>query len=160
MTGTRRSNVNVRPAVPGDAGAIAAFNREMARETEDRDLDPGTVAKGVAAIFAEPARGGYFVAERDGEVVGSLMLTREWSDWRNGEFWWIQSVYVRPGARRTGVFRALYADVIARARAAKRVCGVRLYVERENEIARRVYDAVGMTETSYRLFEVDFVLGS
>jgi ribosomal protein S18 acetylase RimI-like enzyme len=132
----------------------------MARETEHRDLDSDVVAAGVAALFDEPSRGGYHVAERDGEIVGSLMLTREWSDWRNGEFWWIQSVYVVPEARRQGVFRALYDDVLERARETDGVCGVRLYVEKENGPALEVYDAVGMSRTSYRLYEVDFVLGS
>jgi ribosomal protein S18 acetylase RimI-like enzyme len=151
--------ITVRAAVPADAAAIAAFNRAMARETEGKDLDPERLAAGVAAVFADPSRGGYRVAERDGAVVGCLMVTYEWSDWRNGTFWWIQSVYVEPEARRTGVFRALYGDVLRAARATEGVCGVRLYVERENRAAQAVYDAVGMTRSGYRFYEVDFVLG-
>jgi len=151
--------ITVRAAAFADAAVIADFNRAMARETEGKELDPDRLAAGVAAVFREPARGAYRVAERHGEVVGCLLLTPEWSDWRNGTFWWIQSVYVRADARRGGVFRALYGSVEREARAAEGVCGIRLYVERENEAAQRVYDAVGMARTSYRFFEVDFVLG-
>lgn len=153
------SEITVRAAVPGDAAAIADYNRSMALETEEKALDPDRLASGVAAVFADPAKGAYHVAEIDGEVVGCLMLTPEWSDWRDGTFWWIQSVYVRADARRMGVFRALYESVESEARAADGVCGIRLYVERENVGAQRVYDAVGMTRSSYQFFEVDFVLG-
>jgi GNAT superfamily N-acetyltransferase len=145
--------ITVRPAVPGDAGTLVEFNREMALETEGKELDPDHLRSGVDALFAEPHRGAYRVAEIDGRVVGGLMLTYEWSDWRNADFWWIQSVYVRPEHRRRGVFRALYASVGAEAREAERVCGLRLYVERENEAAQQVYRAVGMRESVYRLFE-------
>ena len=151
--------ITVRAAVPGDAAVIADYNRSMARETEGESLDAERIARGVAAVFADPDTGAYRVAETDGEVVGCLMLTPEWSDWRDGTFWWIQSVYVRADARRKGVFRALYESVEREARAADGVCGIRLYVERENVGAQRVYDAVGMTRSSYRFFEVDFLLG-
>lgn len=153
------TDVTVRPADPADAATIADFNRAMARETEGRDLDPERLGAGVAAVFTDPALGAYTVAEREGRIVGCLLITREWSDWRNGVFWWIQSVYVVAAARRTGVFRALYDDVVRRARETAGVCGVRLYVERENGTAQAVYDAVGMTRSSYQLYEVDFVLG-
>lgn len=132
------------------------MNLAMAEETEGRRLDRDRLSAGAAGVFANPARGVYFVAERAGAVVGCLMVTKEWSDWRNGDFWWIQSVYVDHDHRRTGVFRALYDEVLRRARAAEGVCGVRLYVERENEPAQHVYDAVGMTRTSYLFYEVDF----
>lgn len=132
------------------------MNLAMAEETEGRRLDRDRLSAGAAGVFENPARGVYFVAERGGAVVGCLMVTKEWSDWRNGDFWWIQSVYVDRDHRRTGVFRALYDEVISRARAAEGVCGVRLYVERENEPAQHVYDAVGMTRTSYLFYEVDF----
>jgi len=148
--------IRVRPAAAGDGPWLAACNAAMARETEDRELDAGLLRAGVEAALADPEKGRYLVAERGGEAVGCLFLTREWSDWRNGWFWWIQSVYVLPAWRRRGVYRALYAAVLAEARARAGVCGLRLYVERENRAARRVYTALGMAETSYRLYEVDF----
>jgi len=135
---------------------IAAFNLAMARETEDKALDPERLAAGVRAVFEDPARGDYAVAELGGRVVGCLLLTREWSDWRDGTFWWIQSVYVAPEARGRGVFRALWEHVAAQARATPGVCGLRLYVERANERARSVYEAVGMRRSHYEMFEVDF----
>ena len=138
--------------------AIAGFNRAMARETEGRDLDPERLARGVAAALEDPERARYWMAEVDGESVGSLMITPEWSDWRNGTFWWIQSVYVVPEARRSGVFRTLYESLRKRARVAEGVCGLRLYVDRENRSARAVYEAMGMVRTDYLLYEEDFVL--
>ena len=146
-------DVTIRPATTDDAETIARFNRQMAEETEDKPLDPATVRRGVQAVFDDPGRGFYLVAERAGTVVGSLMVTTEWSDWRNGVFWWIQSVYVRPADRRTGVYTALHRAVRRRARDAADVCGLRLYVERGNDRARGTYEALGMTETSYRMYE-------
>jgi ribosomal protein S18 acetylase RimI-like enzyme len=146
-------DVSVRPATPDDLDTLATFNVAMAKETEDKPLDPDTVRAGVRGLFESPSRGFYLVAERDDRLVGSLMITPEWSDWRNGAFWWIQSVYVRPEARRTGVYTALHRDVRRRAREKEEVCGLRLYVERGNETARETYERLGMTETSYRLYE-------
>jgi GNAT superfamily N-acetyltransferase len=156
--------VVVRAAGPADVETLAAFNRAMAAETEGKELDLARLRAGTEAVFADPARGRYVLAERAAEggratPVGCLLLTYEWSDWRNGVFWWIQSVYVDPAARGTGVFRRLYEHVHELARATPGVCGLRLYVERENELAQCVYRAVGMAESPYRLFEVDFVLG-
>ena len=168
----------LRRARPDDAPIIAANNLAMARETEGVDLDPARLAEGVGAVLADPGKGFYLVAETGGRVVGQLMVTFEWSDWRNGTFWWIQSVYVVPEARRTGVYRALYRHLLdaaraeaaradaaraeaARADAARRdggVCGVRLYVHEHNARARATYAALGMVEAPYRMFEVDFVL--
>lgn len=145
--------LTIRTATLDDAETIAGFNAAMARETEDKPLDLDTVRAGVEGLFADPARGFYLVAERDGRVVGSLMITTEWSDWRNGTFWWVQSVYIRPEARRQGIYSALYAEVKQRAQAADVVCGIRLYVERSNTVARDAYEALGMTATSYRLYE-------
>jgi len=145
--------VTVRTATPDDAALLARFNARMAAETEDKMLDPETVEAGVRAMFDDPARGFYLLAVRAEEVVGSLMITTEWSDWRNGQFWWVQSVYVRPEARRTGVYTALHQAVRTRAEATDEVCGLRLYVERGNGPARETYEALGMTETSYRLYE-------
>src|SRR6476620_12517547 len=100
--------LTIRRAEPRDSAAVAEFNRRMARETEHKHLDPDTLARGVARVFTDPARGFYLVAEADGEVVGQLMVTYEWSDWRDRWVWWVQSVYVREDRRRTGVFRGLY----------------------------------------------------
>ncbi|MFP4227818.1 MAG: N-acetyltransferase family protein [Salinivenus sp.] len=147
------STVTVRPATVNDRDTLTRFNVAMAEETEDKPLDPDTVRAGVDGIFESPSRGFYLIAERDDRVVGSLMITPEWSDWRNGAFWWIQSVYVRPDARRTGVYTALHRDVRQRAAAKEEVCGLRLYVERGNEPARATYERLGMTQTSYRLYE-------
>lgn len=151
------SRLVIRPAERGDIPRIAASNLAMALETEGRRLDPGRLRAGVAAVFEDPSRGRYLVATRDGKPAGCLLLTREWSDWRRGEFWWIQSVYVTPEARRCGVFRALYEHVLREARATEGICGVRLYVDHENAGAREVYRRLGMTETDYRLYEIDFL---
>src|SRR4051794_2531126 len=122
-------NVTIRAARAADAEVIAEFNRRMALETENKTLDPNVLSAGVQAMLQDPARGRYFVAEMSGEVVGQLGVTLEWSDWRNGNFWWIQSVYVAQTARRQGVFRALYQHVLQEAKQASNVIGVRLYVE-------------------------------
>lgn len=148
----------IREARHEDAATLAEFNRAMAAETEELDLDPARLLNGVRAVLADSAKGFYLVAEREGRVVGSLLVTNEWSDWRNGVFWWIQSVYVPPDQRRGGVFSALYEETVERARREANVCGVRLYVERTNALARSVYQGLGMKPTSYRLMEVDFVL--
>ena len=148
----------VRPARPEEAETIAAFQVAMARETEDKGLDPQRLARGVASVFANPARGRYLVVERDGRVQGSLLLTLEWSDWRDAEFWWIQSVYVRPEARGQGAFGALYRAVEAEARD-RGAAGLRLYVEHDNEHAQTVYGGLGMSASHYRMFELDLPLG-
>jgi GNAT superfamily N-acetyltransferase len=145
--------VEIREAAPEDLEVLVRFNRAMARETEGKDLPEEVLRAGVRAGLGDPALARYFVAVAGERVVGSLMLTTEWSDWRNGTFWWIQSVFVDPEWRRRGVYRALHEGVRARARAAEGVCGIRLYVERENRSARAVYRAMGMEETSYRLCE-------
>lgn len=156
------SGVRVRDARREDAAAIVSFQRAMARETEGKDLDEGLVTRGVTGVFdAEDGRerGWYLVAEAGGEVIASLMVTYEWSDWRAGWFWWIQSVFVVAPARGRGVYRALYEEVLRRARAQDDVAGVRLYVEVENERAQAVYERLGMRRAHYHLYEVDFVLG-
>jgi len=146
--------LTIRRGQPADAPVVAEFNRLMARETENRDLDAATVGAGVRAVLADPSRGTYFLAERDGEVVAQLMVTGEWSDWRNGWLWWIQSVYVRHDARRQGVFRALYEHVARTAREDSGVVGLRLYVERDNHAAQQTYLNLGMRMTSYEILEV------
>lgn len=143
----------VREARPSDAERLVAFNLAMARESEGLALDPVTLRAGVAALLADPARGRTFVVEEAGEVVAALMLTTEWSDWRDGWFWWIQNVYVAPEHRRRGHYRRLHDHVRGLAAAAPDVRGLRLYVERENDGAQRTYRSLGMHETAYRVYE-------
>ena len=145
--------VRVRVAVAGDAATLAGFNRAMAFETEARMLEAEHLLPGVEAVLRDPAHGFFVVAESGVEVAGALLITYEWSDWRNGRFWWIQSVYVRPEHRRRGVYRRLHEFVRERARAEGSVVGLRLYVERDNVNAHRTYEALGMGETPYRMFE-------
>ena len=143
----------IRAATPADIETIASFNEAMATETEGKTLDPATIRAGVRGLFARPDLGFYVVAEDGGRIVGQLMITYEWSDWRDGVFWWIQSVYVRPEVRGKGVYRALHEHVRAMAKAAGGVCGFRLYVEKENAAAQETYRRLGMHETPYVLFE-------
>ncbi len=145
--------LTIRRATVDDAETLARFNEAMARETEDKPLDPDTVRAGVRGVFDKPEQAFYLVAERDATVVGALMITTEWSDWRNADFWWIQSVYVRPEERRTGVYTALHRDVRQRARDAPDVCGLRLYVEQDNTEAQAAYEELGMTVPPYRMYE-------
>lgn len=142
----------IRLATAADAPALIAWNAAMAWETEHKYLHRARLGRGVAGVFEQPSRGFYLVAELDGQAVGSLLVTYEWSDWRGGDFWWIQSVYVVPTVRRSGVFRALYADVEQRARAASAV-GLRLYVETENQRAQATYAGLGMQRCHYWMYE-------
>jgi GNAT superfamily N-acetyltransferase len=142
----------VRTATAADIDVLVQFNAAMAIETEAKTLDPQVLRAGVAAVLAEARRGFYLIAEQAGQVAGSLMITYEWSDWRNGDWWWFQSVYVRPEHRRGGVFRALYAEVERLAAARADVVGVRLYVERDNVHAQRTYQSLGMREDHYRMY--------
>ena len=144
---------HIREARHDDAATLAAFIVAMAHETETIALDPTTVQAGVCAVLNDPARGFYLVAERDDAARASLLITFEWSDWRNAFFWWIQSVYVEPAYRRTGAFRALHTAVVEHAQRAGNVCGLRLYVERDNRDARETYDALGMQRSWYRMYE-------
>lgn len=148
----------VRDARPEDAEFLVRGNAAMALETEGLSLDLDRLRAGVHAVFDDPSRGRYFVAELGGRRAGQLMITYEWSDWRNGVFWWIQSVWVEPEARGRGVFRTLYTHVRSLARHTPGVCGLRLYVEKSNERARRVYESCGMRQAAYEMFEEDFVL--
>ena len=145
--------VRARLAVAGDAATLAGFNQAMALETEAKVLADAAVLPGVEAVLRDADHGFYVVADTGREVVGSLLVTYEWSDWRNGRIWWIQSVYVRPGHRRRGVYRALHEFVRARARSTGGVVGLRLYVERDNAAAQRTYAALGMHETPYLVYE-------
>jgi ribosomal protein S18 acetylase RimI-like enzyme len=148
-----KTEIRVREAKIEDVLVIIQFNIAMAKETEDLNLPLEKIVPGVHAIFDHPHLGFYLVAELDGCIAGSLMVTTEWSDWRNGIFWWIQSVYVKPEFRRRGVYRALYSDVKAKARKTPGICGFRLYVEKENSAAQTTYSRMGMAEAHYKMFE-------
>ena len=149
MTETK---ITVRAAQRGDIDTLVDFNAAMAMETESKTLPHAMLHAGVSAVFDEPRRGSYRVAEIAGDIVGCLMVTFEWSDWRNGDWWWLQSVYVKPAYRRHGVFRAMYDDVELAATAATDVVGIRLYVETENRRAQSTYASLGMSEEHYRMF--------
>ncbi len=131
----------------------------MALETESRRLNPQRVLKGVTALLSDPTKGAYYVAETSGKVIGQLLITYEWSDWRNGNFWWIQSVFVAPKHRGCGVFKALHAHIEQLARKRADVCGLRLYVDAHNNQAKGVYARLGLKATHYELWEMDFILG-
>src|SRR5580658_20573 len=143
----------IRQAGLADADVLAQFNVALAQESENLALDPARVKAGVEALLRDPAKGTYFVAEAEGSVVGQLLITHEWSDWRNGYFWWLQSVYVRSDFRRRGVFQALFDHVLARAQSQQIVAGIRLYVEKHNDPALKVYHRLGLKETHYRVLE-------
>jgi GNAT superfamily N-acetyltransferase len=150
--------VAIRAARPTDLEFLVEGNARMAAETEDRELDRELLAEGVAAVFANDSRGRYYIADDGDGPVGQLLVTREWSDWRSGWFWWIQSVYVVPEARGQGVFSQLYAHLLDAARRDPDVCGLRLYVDRANDHATAVYERLGMRDSGYRIYEVDFRL--
>jgi GNAT superfamily N-acetyltransferase len=147
----------VRDATRADIEFLADCNMAMARESEQKLLEREVLMRGIVAVFDHPERGFYLVAERDGVSVASLLITHEWSDWRNGGWWWIQSVYVTPDARRVGVFSTMYREVEARAHRAEGVIGLRLYVEKENARAQATYAALGMEPAYYSLFQASFV---
>ena len=154
--------LRIRDAASDDAPLLAQWAQAMALETEHKQLDPQKLLAGVEAGLADAGKARYFIAMQEaalagretiGIAVGTLMLTREWSDWRNGDWWWIQSVYVDPAHRRQGVFAALYRHVEERARATPGVIGLRLYVERDNAVAQRTYAALGMQDAGYAMYE-------
>lgn len=145
--------LGIRAARPRDASPIANFNTLLARETEALELDTALIQAGVAALLADEKKGRYFVAEFEGEIVGQIMHTWEWSDWRNGYFWWLQSVYVRQDFRQQGVFRMLYDYVAKLAQDSPTVVGLRLYVDNENQAAQSTYQKLGMTASDYRVME-------
>ena len=147
--------IEIRAANIADIGFLIDCNAAMALETEGKTLDRDVLSRGIHALFVESHRGFYLVAERAGAPAGSLLITYEWSDWRNGDWWWLQSVYVTPAARRHGVFRALYADVERRARA-ERAVGLRLYVEQHNARAQQAYAALGMQAEPYKMLRRRF----
>lgn len=155
--------MNIRLATLRDARVIVDFNIKLARETENIRLNPGVVGRGVRALLRDPSKGFYLLADAGTaarpDVIGQLMITREWSDWRNGDIWWFQSVYVKRASRGRGVFASLYRQVNKLARERKNVRGLRLYVEKENVRAIRTYTRLGMKEAYYRIFELYFGRG-
>jgi len=144
--------ITIRTAIPEDAAIIIDFQQKMAWETEKMTLPGETITKGVHAVFSKPELGQYWIAEDQGHVVASLLITYEWSDWRNTNVWWFQSVYVVPSHRRQGIFRAMYLQI--RAEAEKRgVAGLRLYVEANNSGAQKTYESLGMKRDHYDMYE-------
>ena len=145
--------MQIRLATKSDSVNLIAFNQAMAMETENKRLDSDILSAGVLSIFDDDRKGFYVVAESDERIVGGLMVTYEWSDWRSGWFWWIQSVYIEPEYRGRGIYSELYSFVKNRAREVGGVCGFRLYVEKDNRHAQDVYRKLGMEETYYQMFE-------
>ena len=147
----------IRFAKLSDVRAIVDFNQRMAQETENKELPLEIIMAGATAVFADSNKGFYVVAETDvREVIGCLMITFEWSDWRERWFWWIQSVYVRADFRGQGIYKKLYEWVKTEAKSKGNICGIRLYVEKDNQIAQQVYQKLGMEETHYLMYEAVF----
>ena len=146
------TDITVRDTTIDDLATLAQFNIDLALESENLHLDSSTVSSGVRALLEDPSKGRYFVAERDGAVVGQLATTFEWSDWRNGMFLWIQSVFIAPEHRKKGVFRTLYRHVEELSRAPG-MCGVRLYVHEHNAGASETYKRLGMVSPGYSILE-------
>ena len=147
-------DIKIRKAEVSDAEIIAEFNLRLARETENIALEPARLLSGVVALLRDAAKGVYYVAEINGEIVGQVMITYEWSDWRNGNLWWLQSVYVKEAFRGRGVFRALFRYVEGLAQAQGGVEAIRLYMHEKNQTARRSYEGLGMAQTEYIVFEL------
>ena len=145
--------MNIRKAQKSEAADLVEFNQAMALETEGKKLDSNILKIGVEAVFNDEKKGFYVIAEKAGKIIGGLMITFEWSDWRGSWFWWIQSVYILPDFRGQGVYRLLYEFVRAEAEKSKNVCGFRLYVEKENINARKVYEKLGMESSHYLMYE-------
>jgi GNAT superfamily N-acetyltransferase len=148
-----RRLVRIRDATAADLEFIVRANQALAAETEEQALDPALLRPGVEAVIADPALGRYYLAEIDGQPVGQLLTTFEWSDWRNGLLLWIQSVYVLPEARGRGAFRALFEHLAALAQSDPRICGIRLYVDRANARAQQVYQRLGLHRSNYAVME-------
>ena len=145
--------MEIRIAKAEDANSLVEFNQAMALETEGKELDADILKSGVESVFYDKGKGFYVVAEEEGKIVGGLMVTFEWSDWRNGWFWWIQSVYILPEFRGRKIYSLLYKFVKNKAAAQGNVCGFRLYVEKENVTAQKVYEKLGMESSHYLMYE-------
>ena len=154
--------IRIRRATANDLSSVMEYNAVLASETEGKLLELDRLQRGVEAVLQNPEHGFYLIAENgaSGEAIGQMLVTYEWSDWRNGMFWWLQSVYVQKSWRRRGVFRRLYDHVMKEARSCQKVVGVRLYVEKENHLAQQVYQDLGLLPADYHVYELDFVLSS
>ncbi len=150
----RNHGINLRMATVRDIDDIARFNTEMAFETESINLDQADLSLGVAAVISDSNLGFYLISELEGAMIGQILITKEWSDWRNGSFWWIQSVFVEPNYRRMGVYGKMYKEIVDMAAREGNVCGLRLYVDRDNLSAKQVYSHLGMSQSHYDLYEV------
>ena len=146
----------IRDATPADRDIVAEYNSRLSQETEDGPLDSTLILPGVAAVLADRSKGRYWLAEDGDLIIGQIMVTYEWSDWRNGMLWWIQSVYVHTDHRRAGVFSALYRHVESLAEEDPEVVGIRLYVERNNTRAQSTYAKLGMSMTTYQIMQTLF----
>ena len=146
----------IRQATHSDICIIVGFNIAMASETEDKTLEVVTLKRGVSEVLYDPLKGFYLIADVSEMAVGQLLITAEWSDWRNAYFWWIQSVYVKPDHRQRGVYRALNQEVLNLAKDHGSICGIRLYVDKTNDVAQWVYRNLGMSESNYDMFEIEF----
>ena len=159
MTSLSGNDIQVRRASSAHLEAIVGFNSAMAKETEGKELDVKLLRPGVEAVLTRNDLGFYLVAEHAGRPVGQLLITYEWSDWRNSFFWWIQSVYVSPEYRRMGAYKALHVYAAVEARRQGNVCGLRLYVDKDNRIAQGVYASLRMRQTHYDMYEIEFDTG-
>jgi GNAT superfamily N-acetyltransferase len=148
--------MEIRTATPRDIDSLVDFNQKMALETEGKQLENSVLRNGVSAVFHDESKGFYVVADDGGVIVGGLMVTYEWSDWRNNWFWWIQSVYIVPEARGKGYYRHMYDFVKLKAAENGSVCGFRLYVEKENVTSQKVYERVGMSASHYLMYEENY----
>lgn len=155
-----QSDFHIRLAEPRDLESLVTFNLALARETEGRHLDRVLLQAGVESVLADSAKGFYVVMEHltSGKTIGQLLITFEWSDWRNAVFWWLQSVYVQKEWRRRGVFKQLHDYVLREAERQGNVAGIRLYVEQDNAVAQGVYTHIGLSVAPYKVFETDFIL--
>ena len=156
MTSVSANEIKVRAASMADLEAIVGFNAAMAKETEGKGLGTDLLRPGVEAVLSRDDLGFFLVAEHAGRAAGQLLITYEWSDWRNAFFWWIQSVYVSPESRRFGVYKALHAHASTEARRQGNVCGLRLYVDKDNDVAQGVYSGLGMHQAHYDMYEIEF----
>jgi len=157
-----QSDFHIRLAEPRDLESLVTYNMALASETEGRQLERSLLQSGVESILADSTKGFYVVMEHrpTGEMIGQLLITFEWSDWRNGVFWWLQSVYVHKEWRRRGVFKQLYDYVLREGKRQGNVAGIRLYVEQDNAVAQGVYKQAGLSAAPYKVFETDFILPS
>jgi ribosomal protein S18 acetylase RimI-like enzyme len=147
------TDITIRKGLPKDNLAISKFQEKMALETENMILASDIVIKGVISVLESEDKGFYLVALKNEVIIGSLLITYEWSDWRNGWFYWIQSVYVDASFRRQGVYKTMYGKILEICNTSTNCCGIRLYVEQENTVAINTYKNLGMEKTNYHMYE-------